>query len=532
MGTGEKGGDAAAHTTADAGTIAVEWVERLRAVAVLGAGGKMGSGIAWVALKAMAEQDARENGVPGSGRFDLVLIDANAAAFKRLKDYLRSQLLKAAEKGIGDLRLWAQDRADLIENGEIIDAYVDGAMSMVRCEGDAAGAKSARLVFEAVFEDLGLKKELYAKLKSLCAPDTYFLTNTSSIPISILDQDAGLDGRILGFHFYNPPAVQKLVEMVSGKSTRTWLVALGKELGKAFGKIVVPANDVAGFIGNGHFIRELLFAFGKFRELRAGEEKNVGGGTFVGPEGLRVLSGAEALLTINKATQDFLIRPMGVFQLLDYVGLDVFQMILKVMREHLDGAAAGGAVFGDETLEALLAAGVRGGQLGSGEQKDGLFKYEKNKIVAVLDVDAVLARRAGQGSGQSDSAKGPGGTEGIPYVTLDDARFQGITERLGPFPQGHGPWSAMVKDSAKQAKLAAYLNGLANGGAPASKTRATAGSPAGGVIGPALARAFLDHSRAVGETLVRTGVAANDDDVSKVLMNGFFHLYGPADWKG
>src|SRR4051812_22949601 len=62
--------------------------ERLRSVAVLGAGGKMGSGIAWVALKAMAELDAKENGVPGSGRFALVLIDAEPAAFPRLRAYL------------------------------------------------------------------------------------------------------------------------------------------------------------------------------------------------------------------------------------------------------------------------------------------------------------------------------------------------------------------------------------------------------------------------------------------------------------
>jgi 3-hydroxyacyl-CoA dehydrogenase len=450
--------------------------DRLRAVAVLGAGGKMGSGIAWVALKAMAELDARENGAPGSGRFDLALIDANPAAFRILKAYLRSQLLKTAEKSIGELRAWAKDRADLIENAEIIDAYVDGALSMVRCEGDVSAAKPAKLVFEAVFEDLALKKELYARLKGLCAGDAYFLTNTSSIPISILDRAAGLDGRILGFHFYNPPAVQKLVEMVSGSGTRSELVAMGRELGKVFGKVIVPSNDVAGFIGNGHFIRESLFAFGKLR--RMGESP-------------------ESILTLNKATQDFLIRPMGVFQLLDYVGLDVFQMILKVMREHLEGAAADGTVFADETLDALLAAGVRGGQSGSGEQKDGLFKYERNKMTAVLDPAAAM-------SGKGDR-----------YVSLADTeRFRKSVDGLGALPDGHVPWGAMSKDPGKKEKLSAYLARLA-------KTE---------TMGARLGREFLDHSREVGKTLVRTGVAATDEDVAKVLMNGFYHLYGPADW--
>jgi 3-hydroxyacyl-CoA dehydrogenase len=473
-------------------TAGPDWLERLRAVAVLGAGGKMGSGIAWVALKAMAALDAKENGVPGSGRFELVLIDSDPASFKRLREYLRAQLVKTAEKAIGDLRLWAKDRADLIENGEIIEAYADGAMSMVRCEGDVAGAKHARIVFEAVFEYLELKKEVYGRLKSLCARDTYFLTNTSSIPISILDRSAGLNGRILGFHFYNPPAVQKLVEIISGRETRPELVMLGRDLCQVFGKLGVPAHDVAGFIGNGHFIRDLLFAFGKLRELGAG---------------------APALAALNHATQEFLIRPMGAFQLLDYVGLDVFRMILKVMREHLDAAAAAGTVFNDATLEALLAAGVKGGQLGTGEQKDGLFRYERNRIAGVLDL------------------KGLSG--GIRYLPLSDTGVRKALDALGAPPEGHLPWGKMAKDPLRKEKVAAYLAVLAKSAA-ASGTAMPQGVGADALDsqGCSLARRFLDHSRAVGAALVRTGVADSDDDVRQVLMNGFFHLYGPADWKG
>src|SRR3954469_14210669 len=107
--------------------------DRLASVAVIGAAGKMGCGIAWVVLQAMAAMDAKRNGVPGSGEFDLVLIDRGREGFARLRDYLQGQLLKYAEKRIGNLRVWAADRRDLIENGEIIDAYVRGAMSLVRC---------------------------------------------------------------------------------------------------------------------------------------------------------------------------------------------------------------------------------------------------------------------------------------------------------------------------------------------------------------------------------------------------------------
>jgi 3-hydroxyacyl-CoA dehydrogenase len=188
---------------------------------------------------------------------------------------------------------------------------------------------------------------------------------------------------------------------------------------------------------------------------------------------------------------------MGLFQVLDYVGLDVCQMILKVMKTHLDPAAADGTVFADETLDALLSAGVRGGQLGSGEQKDGLFRYERNKIAAVLDIAGLKAGK------------------GITYVSLDgEARFRKTLDGLGGLPEGHAPWSALAKDPGKKEKLAGYLANLAKAKTPGAR----------------LAREFLDHSRTVGRTLVGTKVAANDEDIAKVLMNGFFHLYGPADW--
>lgn len=457
-----------------AGIPADDWRERLKSAAVLGAGGKMGSGIAWVVLKAMADMDAQSHGAPGSGACELVLVDADRTALPRLREYLRGQLRKSAEKNISQLRMWAKDRADLIENGEIIEAYVDGALAMARFGTEPAEVAGARIVFEAVFEDLALKRALYAGLKARCAPDTLFFTNTSSIPISLLDESAGLDGRLLGFHFYNPPAVQKLVELIPGKRSRPEAIAMGKDLGKAFGKTLVASKDVAGFIGNGHFIRELLFALGKYRDLR------------------KEWSEPDAWYLLNKVTQDFLIRPMGIVQLMDYVGLDVFQMIAKVMREHLP---AGGSSFADATLDALLTAGIKGGQRGSGEQKDGLLRYERNKPAGVL-ADA-LASEANR------------------YVSLaQPGRFAKVDAWLGSPPAGYAPWSQLSKDPGKAAKLQTYFNALAE--APGK--------------GAGLAREFLAHSRAVAEGLVRDGVAGSLDDVGQVLKLGFFHLYGPADW--
>jgi hypothetical protein len=138
----------------------------------------------------------------------------------------------------------------------------------------------------------------------------------------------------------------------------------------------------------------------------------------------------------------------------------------------------------------LFEAGIRGGQAGSGEQKDGLFKYDRNRMTAIFDPDA----RA--------------------YVPLSDPRFAKAAEWLGEPPAGHRPWSVLAKDRGKAAALAGYLAGLGRAGTEGAK----------------LARAFLDHSRRVSAGLVASGVAASPEDVKTVLMDGFYHLYGPSDW--
>jgi 3-hydroxyacyl-CoA dehydrogenase len=442
---------------------------RLGRVAVIGAAGKMGNGIAWVLLQAMTQADAKAHGIPGSGDFELTLIDKNWEGLRRLRGYLRNQLQKFAEKRISDLREWAKDRSDLVENREIVTAFVEGALNCLRPDTHVEAAENARLVFEAVFEDSEVKKTLYTRLKALC-PEAYFFTNTSSIPIEALDQGAGLEGKIIGYHFYNPPAVQKLVEVIAAKGTDPVLADFAQDLGKTLGKILVPSRDVAGFIGNGHFIREGLFAMEKLRALRA---------TWEDPE---------AVFLVNAVTQDFLIRPMGMFQLIDYVGLDVFHMITQVMGRHIPGES-----FVSPVLTEMIAAGAKGGHAGSGEKIDGFFKYGKNKITGVYSL------KAGR------------------YVGLEEKDgFRKCREWLGPLPKGHAPWNKLLKDSGQKEKLAAYFTALA----------AEQGQ------GAKLAREFLARSRSIAETLVASGVAEKHEHVTSVLTLGFYHLYGPFDFAG
>lgn len=436
---------------------------RLESVAVLGAAGKMGSGIALLLAQEMArlrlEPQNRDK------TYVLHLVDVNEKALTGLITYLSAQLVKAAEKSIVQTRSLYQDRADLIENTDIISQFVNDSLALLRPSTTLDSLAGSRLVFEAIVEDEKVKIDVLSRINAMCPAETFYLTNTSSIPISVLDDGVGLDGRIVGYHFYNPPAVQKLLELIKSKNTRPELVEFGHELAKRLHKRVVPANDVAGFIGNGHFMRDILHATGEVRRL-ADEMTEPG-----------------AIYTMNKVSQDLLVRPMGIFQLIDYVGVDVCRLIMKVMTEHIERET-----LEDDLLDRTAQAGVLGGQYADGSQKDGFLKYEKGRPVGVYDL------------GRND------------YILFGEGEWAAkLDERIGPVPDGHRPWRALLTDGGKEEKLATYFGNLAR-----SQTR-----------GAALAKAYLIRSKEIGQKLVNDGVANSDKDVNSVLTNGFYHLYGP-----
>jgi 3-hydroxyacyl-CoA dehydrogenase len=436
--------------------------ERLENVAVLGAAGKMGSGISLLLTKEMARIRLTPE---GKGKvFRLALVDTKEAALAGLMSYLRSQLLKMAEKSVGDLRGLYTDRSDLVENGEIIQEFVSSALELVRPSTDLSAISGTRLVFEAVFENEDLKVEVLGKARKIADPDAWFLTNTSSIPIGGLDRKLELGGRIIGYHFYNPPAVQKLLELITSKETLPALKQAGEDLARRLGKKVFPANDIAGFIGNGHFMRDGLHAIAEADRIRKGGDW------------------APALYKMNRVSQEWLVRPMGIFQLIDYVGVDVFQMILKVMNAYLPGQG-----LQSELIDGLVKKKVLGGQHHDGSQKDGILQYKKGRPVAVY------APERGE------------------YVPFESGLAEAADRELGPLPEGYRPWKALLADKEKTSVLERHFAALRE-----SKTE-----------GSRLAMAYLKASRAIGERLVSDGVANNPEDVNGVLTNGFFHLYGP-----
>jgi 3-hydroxyacyl-CoA dehydrogenase len=191
----------------------------------------------------------------------------------------------------------------------------------------------------------------------------------------------------------------------------------------------------------------------------------------------------EAIFAINKISQDYLVRPMGIFQLMDYVGLDVCQLIMKVMNPHFPNEN-----IHSQLLDKMNELGVKGGQNSDGSQKDGFLKYEKNQPVAVYDLET--------------------GT----YISVETFSDK-LENYLGSLPAGFKPWKAVVGNPDKENMLKSLfseMRGMQSKGAR-------------------LAIEYFNNSRRIATQLVDEKIAYSADDVNAVLINGFYHAYGPVN---
>lgn len=435
--------------------------ERLQKVSVLGAAGKMGSGILLLTAVEMAQLSLKPENKGKS--YVLHAIDVSEEGLAGLMSYLRSQLRKIAEKNSDQLRQHFPAGQESGDPNALIEQYVQYVMDKVKTDTRLEAAYDSYLIFEAIAENQALKVRVFQQIDHNNPHKAWFFTNTSSIPIHVLDREAQLDGRILGFHFYNPPAVQRLVELITTSQNSPEMIAFAEQYARNLKKVVVRSNDFAGFIGNGHFMRDALHGIHEAEKLMA---------TFSFPE---------AIYIVNRVAQDFLIRPMGIFQLIDYVGIDVVRFIMAVMNPYLPDED-----LHSPLLDKLFDMGIKGGQHPDGSQKDGFFKYEKGKPVAVFDLHS-----------QS-------------YVPVAELQAR-CDEYLGPLPEGHQPWKTLNFSPEKETLLQTYFNHL--------KVMETPGA--------SLAREYLKRSREIGRMLVSSGVARNEQDVNTVLLTGFYHAYGP-----
>ncbi len=418
----------------------------------------MGSGILFLTAMEMTELKLANKHLKTS----LYAIDLSPEGLDGLLSYVEGQAVRAAEKKTVMLRKLYADRSDLIENGDIIEQYVKDVIATIRTSTHLSDAYGSSIIFEAIKEDPGLKQKILSDIDQQSDSEPWYFTNTSSIPIGELEVSAQITSRLIGFHFYNPPAVQRLVELIPTAKTNPELVEFAHQYAKKLRKIIVPSNDFAGFIGNGHFMRDALYGIQEVERLT----KELG---FTG-----------AVLTVNKLSQDFLLRPMGIFQLIDYVGIDVVSYIMGVMNPYLDNEN-----LESKLLNQLISQGVLGGQFSDGSQKDGFFTYERGRIASVYDPEL---------------------KKYVPY----EKEAEAAEKYLGQLPESFN-WKQVNFAQNKEELLRQFFEGLNNMDSTGSK----------------MAKAYGQRSKEIGELLVSSGVAESPENVNMVLQTGFYHAYGP-----
>jgi 3-hydroxybutyryl-CoA dehydrogenase len=205
----------------------------------------------------------------------------------------------------------------------------------------AAAVRGAAFVFEAAPEKLPLKQKIFAELESLTAPDTILASNSSAIPTTDIGRHLKHRERVVGTHFWNPPHLVPLVEVIQNEHTSDAVVARTIELLRAAGKTPVHVRrDIPGFVGNRlqHALKREAIAL-------------VAGG----------ICDAETIDTVVKAGFGARMAVLGPMEQSDLVGLDLSLDISEVLVAHLDRSAEPHPL-----LRAKVAAGKLGMKSGEG----------------------------------------------------------------------------------------------------------------------------------------------------------------------
>jgi 3-hydroxybutyryl-CoA dehydrogenase len=278
-------------------------------IGVLGAG-TMGGGIAQVAAQA---------------GFQVVICDIELSLVEKAVERMETFLNKS------------------IERGKLTAELKDKALSCITKSADLADFADADLVIEAISEDLELKKKAFAQLDQVCKAEALLATNTSSMSVTAIASATKRPKQVAGMHFFNPPALMKLVEVIRGYDTTDETVNTIFEVAKKMGKTTVEVKkDFPGFIVTRVNMAQVIEA------VRLVEE------------------GVASPEDIDTAMKLGLNWPMGPFELQDFMGVDVTYFILEYLQDEFKDMRWNPP----QSLKALIKSGRMGRK-----NKAGWFDY-------------------------------------------------------------------------------------------------------------------------------------------------------------
>jgi enoyl-CoA hydratase/3-hydroxyacyl-CoA dehydrogenase len=280
------------------------------------------------------------SGVMGHG---IAQVSATAGYNVVLRDIKQEFLDKAMEK-----IKWSLDK--LVSKEKISKEEGDSIFSRITPIVDLVDAvKDAELVIEVVPEIMDLKKSVYAELDKAAKPEVIFASNTSTLPITEIANTTSRPEKFIGIHFFNPPQLMKLVEVIPGEKTAQEITDLTLEYVKSVNKqAVLCRKDVPGFIINRLFIPMVHEAC--FVKDRTGA----------------------TLEEIDSAVKFKLGFPMGIFELADFTGMDVIHKATVEM--HLRDKKV---INPHPLVEKMFDEKMLGQKSGEGYYKYSDDKYER-----------------------------------------------------------------------------------------------------------------------------------------------------------
>ena len=282
----------------------------VKTVGVYGAG-LMGRGIAQVALE---------------GGYDVVLYNHRTPTL---------------EKGVAGIKKGFEKK---VATGKITQEQADGWLGHLKATIELEDLKDVDIVFEAMVENMALKKEAFAKMAPIIKPEAIFVSNTSSLSITELAAASQRPEKFLGMHFFSPVPAMKLVEVIAGGNPPAELVEKIKTLSTEIGKTPVVVNEAPGFVVN-----KILIPYCN--------------------EGVCVLQeGVASAEDIDIAMQLGCNHPMGPLHLGDLIGWDVVLNIMDVLFNETHDSKYRANV--------MIRKMVRAGKLGM-KSGEGIFNYKK-----------------------------------------------------------------------------------------------------------------------------------------------------------
>jgi 3-hydroxybutyryl-CoA dehydrogenase len=239
-------------------------------------------------------------GLMGSGIAQVCAMARFTTVVREVNQDLMEKGLKGIEKNLGRL----------VEKGTITEAAKGEIRGRLKGTTGIEGLKDCDVIVEAIIENLPAKHELFRVLDEICAKQTIFASNTSSLTITEIATATKRPQRFVGLHFFNPVPVMKLVEVVKTIATDPAVYEEMVAFGAKLGKTPVRAHDSTGFIVNRLLVPYLLDA------IRALEE------------------GVGSIEDIDNSMRLGCSHPMGPLTLLDFVGLDTTYYIANIMFEE------------------------------------------------------------------------------------------------------------------------------------------------------------------------------------------------------